>query len=80
MGESDERHRTAFGRNQNRRTVKDRPRGAHPGTEQRAVGGCLMLGMVSGMFRRLRLRQAANGQHTQHQHNGDEFTDWVVHR
>jgi hypothetical protein len=53
--------------------------GAHPGTEQRAVGGCLMLGMVSGMLGRLGLRQTADGQHAQHQHNRDEFTDWGVH-
>jgi hypothetical protein len=38
-----------------------------------------MLGMVSGMLGRLGLRQAADGQHAQHQHNRDEFTGCVVH-
>jgi hypothetical protein len=33
------------------------------------MSGSLMLGMVPGMFGRLRLRQTADGQHTQHQHN-----------
>jgi len=39
-----------------------------------------MLGMVSGMFGRLRLSQAADGQDTEHQHDRDELTDCVVHR
>ena len=43
------------------------------------MGGCLMLGMVPGMFGRLRLRQTADRQHAQHQHNRDEFTGCVVH-
>ncbi len=30
------------------------------------MGGCLMLGMVSGMLSCLRLSQTADGQHTQH--------------
>ncbi len=64
MGKRNERHRTAFGRNQDRRTIKDRPCGTHPGAEQGAVGGCLMLGMVSGMLSCLRLSQTADGQHT----------------
>jgi hypothetical protein len=36
--------------------------------------------MVSGMLGRLRLSQTTDGQHTQHQHNRDKFTGWVVHR
>lgn len=44
------------------------------------MSGSLMLGMVPGMFCRLRLRQTADSQHAQHQHNRDEFTDRVVHR
>jgi len=44
------------------------------------MGGCVMLGMVSGMFGRLSLSQTADGQHAQHQHNRDEFTGCVVHR
>ncbi len=80
MGRRNKCYRTAFGRNQDRRTVEYRTGGAHPGAEQRAVGRGLMLGMVSGMLSRLCLSQTTDGQHTQHQHNGDEFTDWVVHR
>ena len=47
--------------------VEDRTGGTHPGTEQCPMGCRLMLGMVSGMFRRLRLRQPTDGQHTKHQ-------------
>jgi hypothetical protein len=39
-----------------------------------------MLGMVSGMFRRLRLSQTADGQHTQYQYNRDEFKAGAIHQ
>jgi hypothetical protein len=80
MGNRYEGHRTAFGRNQNCRTVEDRPGGTHPGAEQRAVGGCLMLGMVPGMLGRLNLSQAADEQDTQHQEDRQEFESGSVHR
>jgi hypothetical protein len=77
LGERHESNYTAFGRDQNHRTVEYRPGGTHPGAEQSAVGGCLMLGMVSGMFGRLCLSQTADGQDTEHQHDRDELTGYV---
>ncbi len=40
----------------------------------------LMLGMVPGMFDRLRLSQSADGQDTEHQEDRDEFEDGAVHQ
>ena len=42
--------------------------------------GSLMMGMVPGMLDRLRLRQSADGQDTEHQEDRDEFEDCVVHQ
>ena len=42
--------------------------------------GSLMLGMMPGMFDRLRLRQSADGQDTEHQEYRDEFEDDAVHQ
>ena len=42
--------------------------------------GSLMMGMVSGMFDRLRLSQSADGQDTEHEKDRHEFEDGVVHR
>ena len=42
--------------------------------------GSLMMGMVSGMFDRLRLSQSADGQDTEHEEDRDEFEDAVVHQ
>ncbi len=50
--------------NQNSFGVEYRTGGTHPGTEERPVCGRLMLRMVPGMFRRLRLSQAADGEDT----------------
>jgi hypothetical protein len=68
-----------LGMNQDHFSVEDRASGAHPGTEQCSVRGRLMLRMVSGMFRRLRLRQPADSQYTEHQDNGEELAERVVH-
>jgi hypothetical protein len=60
MGKSDDCHRTAFGRDQDYRAIEDRPGCTHPGAQQSAVGGGLMLGMVSGMLGRLCLSQTTD--------------------
>jgi hypothetical protein len=39
-----------------------------------------MLGMVPGMFDRLRLRQSADGKDTEDQEDRQKFKDAVVHR
>jgi hypothetical protein len=53
-----------LGMNQDNFSVEDRTSGTHPGAEQRPVRGRLMLRMVSGMFRRLRLRQSTYSEDT----------------
>ena len=80
MGERDERNRTEFGLKRNHRTVENRPGGTHPRAEQGAMGGSLMLGMMPGMFDRLRLRQSADGKDTDHQEDRQDFEGAVVHR
>ena len=55
MGERDERNGTEFGLKRDHRRIENRPGGTHPGAEQGAVCGSLMMGMVPGMFDRLRL-------------------------
>jgi hypothetical protein len=63
------RNRVAFGPNQNNFGVEHRAGGAHPGTEQRAVRGRLMLCMVSSMLGCLGLGQASDRENTEHQEN-----------
>jgi hypothetical protein len=55
MGECDESNRTKLGLKRDYRRIENRPGGTHPGAEQGAMGGGLMLGMVPGMFDRLSL-------------------------
>jgi hypothetical protein len=80
MGKRDEGHRTAFGRDQDYRTIEHRPSGAHPGTEHGPVGGCLMMRMVPGVFDGLRLRESADGQDTEDEDNRKNSEDCVMHR
>jgi hypothetical protein len=47
-----------LGMNHDNFSIEDRTSGTHPGTEQRPMCRRLMLRMVSGMFRRLRLSQS----------------------
>jgi hypothetical protein len=54
--------------------------GAHPGAQHGAVGGGLMVRMVSGVFGRLHLSQTADGQDTEHKQNRQNFEEAVVHR
>jgi hypothetical protein len=42
--------------------------------------GSLMMGMVLGMFDRLRLRQSADGQDTEYEEDRHELEDCVVHQ
>ena len=61
MGKRDEGNQFEFGLKRNYVAVEHRPSGAHPGAEHSAMRGSLMMGMVSGMFDRLRLSQSADG-------------------
>ena len=79
MGGRDEGNRTEFGLKRDYRSIENRPGGTHPGTEQGAMRGSLMLGMVSGMFDRLRLCQSSDGKDAEHQEDRQKFDDGVVH-
>ena len=68
-----------LGMNQDNFSVEDRTSGTHPGTEQRPMCRRLMLRMVPGMFRRLRLRQPADREHRQHKSNRKEFAKRATH-
>ena len=80
MGKRDESNRTEFGLKRNHRRIENRPCGTHPGVENGAVRGSLMMGMVPGMLDRLRLRQSADGKDAEHQEDRDEFEDCAVHQ
>ena len=80
MGVRDERNRTEFCLKRDHRTIEQRPGGTHPGAEHRAMRGSLMVGMVPGMFDRLRLSQSADGQDTEHQQDRHKFEDGVAHK
>ena len=79
MSEGDEINRIEFSVKRDHRSIENRPGGTHPGTEQRAMRSSLMLGMVPGMFDRLRLRQSADRKDAEHQEDRHEFDDGVVH-
>jgi len=80
MGERDEGDRTEFGLKRDHRRIENRSGGAHPGAEQRAMRGSLMLGMVPGMFDRLRLCQSADGKDRENQEDRQELEGAVVHQ
>jgi len=79
IGERDESDRTEFGLKRDHRRIENRSGGTHPGAEQSAMRGSLMLGMVPGMFDRLRLCQSADGKDTEYQEDRQEFEGGVVH-
>ena len=79
MGGCDEIDRTEFSLKCDDRRVENCPGGTHPGAEQGAVCGSLMLGMVPGMFDRLCLCQSADGKDAKHQEDRQEFNDGAVH-
>ena len=80
MGKRDESNRTEFSLKRDHLTIEHCPGGTHPRAEHGAMRGSLMMGMVAGMFDRLRLSQSADGQDTEHQEDRHEFADCVVHR
>ena len=80
MGERDECNKTEFGLKRDHRRIEDRPGGTHPGAEDGAMRGSLMLGMVPGMLDRLRLSQSADGEDTEHQKDRQKFKGGLVHR
>ncbi|MEO8338216.1 MAG: hypothetical protein ABI604_00695 [Nitrospirota bacterium] len=79
MGKRDERNRTEFDLKRDHRRIENRPGGTHPRAEQSAMRGTLMLGMVPGMFDRLRLCQSADEKDTEYQEDRQEFEGGVVH-
>ncbi len=79
MGERDECNGTEFGLKRDHCRIEDRSGGTHPGAEQGAVRGSLMLGMVPGMLDRLSLCQSADGKDTEHEDDRQSFQDDVVH-
>ena len=66
LGERDESNGTKFGLKRDHRTIENRSGGTHPGAEHGAMRGSLMLGMVPGMFDRLRLSQSADNKNAEH--------------
>jgi hypothetical protein len=80
MGERDERNRTKFGLKRDHRRIEDRPGGTHPGAEDGAMRGSLMLGMVPGMLDRLSLCQSSDGKNAEYQENRQKFEGGLVHR
>ena len=75
----DECYRTEFCLKCDCRRIENRPGGTHPGAEQGAMGGSLMLGMVPCMFDRLCLSQSAYGEEADHQEDRQEFKGAVFH-
>lgn len=53
----------ALGLDQNNFGIKNRSCSTHPRAEHRAMGGCLMLSMVPGVFCGLRLSQPTDREH-----------------
>ena len=80
MSEGDEINRIEFSLKRDHRSIENRPGGTHPGTEQRAMRSSLMLGMVPGMFDRLRLRQSADRKDAEHHEDGQTFEHGAVHK
>ena len=80
MGERDECNRTEFGLKRDHRRIENRPGGAHPGAEQSAVCGSLMLGMVPGMLDRLSLSQSTDRNDTEYEEDREELESSTIHR
>jgi hypothetical protein len=60
VGERGECDRTEFWLKRHYRSIENCPGGTHPRTEQGAMGGSLMLGMVPGVLNGLSLCQSAD--------------------
>jgi hypothetical protein len=80
MRERDKRDGTEFCLKRDCRSIENRPGGTHPGAEQGAMGGSLMLGMMPCMFDRLSLRQSADGKDAEHQEDRQVFKGAAFHR
>ncbi len=59
--------------------VEDCTGRTHPRTQHGPMRGRLMLSMMSGVFSRLRLCQAADRQDTEHERERKKFSDCVAH-
>ncbi len=79
MNDRNKRDGVTLGMNHDNFSVEDRTSGTHPGTEQRPMCRRLMLRMVPGMFCRLRLRQSAYSEDTEHKRHRQEFAECVTH-
>lgn len=79
MGGRDKSDRAEFGLERNRCTIEQRPGGTHPRAKHGTMRGSLMLGMVPGMFSRLRLSQSTDGQDTDHHKDRQKFEGDSVH-
>ena len=66
MRESDERDRAALNLKRDRCGIENCPGGTHPGTEQGAVRGGLVVSMVPSMLDRLRLCKSADRKDTEY--------------
>ncbi|MDK2742742.1 MAG: hypothetical protein NDI90_07475 [Nitrospira sp. BO4] len=60
-----ERDGAVFGRNQEHLGIEHGAGSTHPRAKHGSVRGCLMLSVVSGMFRGLSLSQSADGEDTE---------------
>ena len=80
MGGRDKSDRAEFCLKRDHRRIENRPGGTHPGAEQGAMGGSLMLGMVPGMFDRLSLCQSSDGKNAEYQENRQESKGAAFHR
>lgn len=67
MRRRDDGDGTPLGLKQNNRGVEDRAGCTQPRAERCSVCGRLMLGMVPGMFRGLRLSQSADDENAEYQ-------------
>ena len=79
MGGRDECNWADFRPKRDDRSIEHCPGGTHPRTEDGAMRGSLMLGMVACMFDRLCLCQSADGKNAKHQEDRQEFEDGTVH-
>ena len=80
MRKRDERNRTHFGLKCDHCSIENGPGSTHPGAEERAMCGSLMMGMVPGMLDRLRLCQSADRKNTECEENRQELEDSVAHQ
>lgn len=79
MNDRNNRDGVTLGMNQDNFSVEDRTGRTHPGTKERSVCGRLMLRMMSGMFRRLRLRQSTYSENAQHKRYRKELAECETH-